>query len=364
MLQNKYVLITGAVIGALAVTLMAMGNPPNMGMCVACFVRDIAGALGLHRAEAVQYLRPEIPGFILGAFIISVLAGEFRARGGSAPLTRFFIGFFVMIGALVFLGCPLRMVLRLAAGDLNALVGFLGFAAGIYAGLQWLKNGFSLGRSYKLAKGNGYLLPLFAVALIIFALISPSFIFHSAKGPGSMSAPFIVSLAVGLLVGILAQRSRLCMAGGLRDIFLFGDFHLFSGFIAIFVVALVLNVILGNFQLGFTGQPIAHSDGIWNFLGMFLVGYGAVLLGGCPLRQTILAGEGDTDAAVTFLGMLLGAAFSHNFGLASSAEGATAGGKIAVLIGIIVLTGIAYLNIAKSLSSNTKKEANINVSAN
>ena len=179
-----------------------------------------------------------------------------------------------------------------------------------------------------------------------------------------MAAPFILSLAVGLLVGILAQRSRICMAGGIRDIFLMKDFHLFSGFIAIFLVALVFNLIFGNFKLGFAGQPIAHSDGIWNFLGMFLVGYGSVLLGGCPLRQTILAGEGDTDAAVTFLGMMLGAAFSHNFGLASSAEGATAGGKIAVLIGIIVLTGIAYLNIAKSLSSNTKKEANINVSAN
>lgn len=355
MFRNKSVLITGGVIGALSVILTVFGNPANMGICVACFIRDIAGALGLHRAEVVQYLRPEIPGFILGAFIISVFAGEFRTRGGSAPLTRFFIGFFVMIGALVFLGCPLRMVLRLASGDLNALVGFLGFAVGIYAGLQWLKKGFSLGRSYKIEKGNGYILPLFAVALIIFALISPSFIFHSTKGPGSMSAPFILSLGVGLLVGILAQRSRICMAGGLRDVFLMKDFHLFSGFITIFAVALVFNFIFGNFRLGFTGQPIAHSDGLWNFLGMFLAGYGSVLLGGCPLRQCILAGEGDTDAAVTFLGMLLGAAFSHNFGLASSAEGVTAGGQVSVIIGIILLTGLAYLNIAKSFSSNKKR---------
>ena len=37
-------------------------------------------------------------------------------------MTRFIIGFFVMTGALVFLGCPLRMILRLAAGDFNAIL--------------------------------------------------------------------------------------------------------------------------------------------------------------------------------------------------------------------------------------------------
>jgi YedE family putative selenium metabolism protein len=352
--QNKIVILTGAVIGALAVALSFLGNPPNMGICVACFIRDIAGALGLHRAEVVQYIRPEIPGFILGAFIISLVSGEFRARGGSAPFTRFIFGFFVMVGALVFLGCPLRMVLRLAAGDLNALVGFLGFAVGIFAGLQFLKAGFTLGRSYKISKGNGYILPIFAVILIVFALISPAFIFHSSEGPGSMAAPFIISLAVGLLVGILAQRSRLCMAGGIRDIFLMRDFHLFSGFVAIFVIDLIFNVSLGRFNLGFAEQPIAHSDALWNFIGMFLAGYGSVLLGGCPLRQSILAGEGDTDAAVTFIGMLVGAAFSHNFGLAASGSGVPVNGKIAVIAGIIVVTVMAFFNL--KLTFSAKKE--------
>ena len=36
-----------------------------------------------------------------------------------------------MIGALVFLGCPWRTLLRLAGGDLNALVGLAGLAVGI-----------------------------------------------------------------------------------------------------------------------------------------------------------------------------------------------------------------------------------------
>jgi YedE family putative selenium metabolism protein len=57
-----------------------------MGICVACFIRDTAGALGLHGAAAVQYLRPEIPGFLLGAFVLSLLKGRWKGQGGSAPL--------------------------------------------------------------------------------------------------------------------------------------------------------------------------------------------------------------------------------------------------------------------------------------
>ena len=37
----------------------------------------------------------------------------------------------MMIGALVFLGCPLRMVIRMSAGDLNAYVALIGFAGGV-----------------------------------------------------------------------------------------------------------------------------------------------------------------------------------------------------------------------------------------
>ena len=92
-------------------------------------------------------------------------------------------------------------------------------------------------------------------------------------------------------------------------------------------------------------------DGLWNALGMLLVGFACVLLGGCPLRQLVLAGEGNTDSALTVVGLLLGAAFAHNFGLASSAAGPTDNGKIAVIIGLIVVIIIGECNIA----SNRKK---------
>jgi YedE family putative selenium metabolism protein len=98
------IITAGAAIGLVAPLLQKLGNPPNMGICVACFERDIAGALGLHRAAVVQYIRPEIIGFVLGAMLAAYLFGDFKARAGSAPIVRFVLGVFAMIGALALKG--------------------------------------------------------------------------------------------------------------------------------------------------------------------------------------------------------------------------------------------------------------------
>ncbi|MEA4864768.1 MAG: YedE family putative selenium transporter [Sphaerochaeta sp.] len=347
MQEKRNLIIAGSIFGILAVGLVALGNPANMGFCIACFYRDIAGSLGLHSAAAVQYARPEIMGLILGSFVISTIKGEFKSRGGSSPFLRFIIAFFVMVGALVFLGCPFRMILRLAGGDLNALVGLFGFAAGIGVGGILLNRGFSLGRSYTQSRAEGTAFSAASLILVLIVLFLPMLLKASTSGPGSQHAPLLISLAAGLVVGSLAQRTRLCMAGGIRDLFLFKDPTLLFGSVAVLVAAFILNLATGSFKPGFTGQPIAHTQWLWNFLGMGLVGYGSVLLGGCPLRQTILAGEGNSDSAVTVLGFLAGAAVSHNFGLASSAQGATAAGKIATIVGFAVITLIAVAVMKK-----------------
>ncbi len=348
--------IAGGIIGIISVALVLMGNPANMGFCLACFIRDTAGGLGLHRAEAVQYIRPEIIGLILGAMGLSMARGEFSPRGGSSPVTRFFLGFFVMIGCLMFLGCPFRMVLRLAGGDLNAVVGLFGFVAGIVVGVFFLKRGYSLKRTYKQGQGEGILLPVVQIALLILVVAAPAFIFFTAEGPGAKHAAIIISLAGGLIVGALAQYTRLCMVGGFRDMILFREPKLLIGFCMIFVTALIGNLVLGKFNLGFTEQPVAHNDALWNFLGMLLAGFGCCLLGGCPLRQMVMAGEGNTDSAITYLGLLVGAAFCHNFGLAASGKGPTPNGKVAVIIGLVVLFIIAAVNtFSKKESAGTER---------
>lgn len=343
------IILAGLIFGVLAALMTNWGNPANMGICVACFIRDIAGGLGLHRAGVVQYLRPEIPGFLLGSFITAYCFREFRARGGASPLVRFFLGAFVMIGALVFLGCPVRMMIRLAGGDLNAITALVGMVGGILVGVFLLKRGFNLGRSTRIRTSIGWVMPVMMVGLVALIILQPGFIFNSEKGPGAMFAPIGVSLAAGLAVGFLAQRTRMCFVGGWRDIFVVRGFYLFSGVIAFLVAALVTNYLAGNFAAdglyhwGFTSQPIAHNDHLWNILGMGLVGLGATMLGGCPLRNLILTGEGDTDAGMTVLGFFAGAAFAHNFLLASSPQGTGTWGPVAVIIGLVFCIAVGLL---------------------
>jgi len=351
----------GIIAGLGAALLAFLGNPKNMAFCIACFIRDTAGAMHFHSAEVVQYVRPEIIGIILGAFVISLLTREYRSTAGSSTALRFFLGVIMMVCALVFLGCPLRMVLRMAAGDISSYVGLVGFAAGVATGAFFLKKGFSLGRAYTAKKEGGYALPIVVAVLFILVLTVPSLFAFSEKGPGSLHAPALVALAIGILVGIIAQKSRMCFAGSIRDIVLLKDFRLMSVIGGLFVVMLAYNLITNNFAFVAFG-PVAHAQTLWNILSMYAVGFAAVLLGGCPLRQLVLAGTGSSDSVITVLGMFVGAGLAHNFklagapaavadaakGIEASAGGPGVNGQIFVIASIVILFIIAAVGLKKA----------------
>lgn len=355
---KKGLLSLGIVAGLITALLAYYGNPKNMAFCIACFLRDSAGAMKLHNAEVVQYFRPEIVGIILGAFLISIFTKEYRSTAGSSPVIRFFLGAIMMICALVFLGCPLRMILRMAAGDISSYFGLVGFTLGIATGAFFLKKGFSLGRAYTAKRENGYAFPIVYTLIFALTFIAPMLFAMSKKGPGSMHAPILMSLAVGLVFGVIAQKTRMCFAGSIRDIILLKDFRLFSVIGGIFIVMLVFNIATNNFKFVEFG-PVAHAQNLWNVLSMYAVGFTAVLLGGCPLRQLILAGTGSSDSVVTILGMLVGSAFAHNFKLAAGPAAAKTAEKAAVLggpsiygkyfviISIVVLFIVAMVGLRK-----------------
>lgn len=340
--------VAGLVIGVVAAVLARLGNPANMGLCVVCFARDTAGALGLHRAAPVQYIRPELLGLVLGALATALVSREFRPRTGSAPLVRFVLGFFAAAGALVFLGCPWRAFLRLSGGDLNALVGLAGLAGGIVLGVLFLRRGFTLGPNRPAPYASGWVAAISAAGLLGLLLWSPQFgrdaqgqptgpIFASPSGtPGGQHAPLLASLAAGLVIGSLAQRSRFCTVGGIRDVVLMRDPHLLNGALALMGAALGANLALGQFRLGFADQPVAHTEHLWNFAGMALAGLAFTLAGGCPGRQLVLAGEGDGDSALFFLGIVSGSACAHLFSFASGPKSTGPYGPAVVIAGLLV----------------------------
>lgn len=343
-------MVTGAFLGFGGVLLAYLGNPANSGICVSCFVENVAGALQLHDNIRMSYLRPELLGFVLGSFLFAVLTGRFRVRGGSSPLLRFFVGFFIIVGCAVFIGCPIKMFLRLAAGDLTAVAATLGLIVGIWIGVRYIKGGFVLAGEKEMPRIQGFVLPLAALVLLISLVLNLSFIRLGEKGPAAMHAPLSASLLIAVVIGALAQRSGLCVTGGIRNYILAREKTLLNGLLTAFFVAVVFSLLLGQFSLGLNAQPASHLSHGWTFLAMALVGLGSVLIDGCPFRQLIKAGQGDVDAGVATLGMLVGGALVYLWFIGSSSGGPTFQGKIAVLVGLIfsIAAAMAYRKKGRS----------------
>lgn len=305
----------------------------------------VAGAaLGI--VAPLQYIRPELIGLVLGSLAMALLTKEFRPRGGSAPITRIMLGFFAMLGALTFLGCPWRAYLRLGGGDLTSIAGVVGLLAGVFAGIFFFKRGFSLGKSGEQSTASG-IVPIFIVIALFIALITQFRfgenlpIFFSEKAPAAQHANLS---GAGVLVGIVMQRSRFCSIGAFRNFILSKDNYLLNGIVALAVCTSITNLMLDQFKLGFEQQPIAYNDVVWNFLSMTLCGLCFSLAGGCPGKQLVHLGEGNNDAALFLVGMLLGAAAAHNFSLAASGTGISTFTPYGVGLGLLFCIYIGFTN--------------------
>ncbi len=389
----------GLLIGGTAAWLVKLGNPGNMGLCIACFNRDIVGAFGGSWANmgGVAYLRPEIFGLLLlGATVASFATSEFRPRGGSSVVLRFVLGFIFMLSSLIFLGCTVRAWLRLGGGDLNALWGIGGIVAGVMVGVVMLKNGFNMGRAKTVSSALGWTGPALIIVLLGLSLMvafgsTPGFLTITPEGarataegavvqgetvlrpegayladgavfaadgevispvesvekappmPGGRRAPFAISLIAGLALGVVAQRSRFCSIGGIRDAVLVRRYDLLFGVLGLLIGATVMNMVFGQYNLGFVGQPIAHTNALGNFAAMTVAALAAIMLGGCPFRQVIMSGEGDADATVAVLGMFAGALVAHRFAIASTGAGLSDIAWPALAVMALVLAVIAFV---------------------
>lgn len=352
-MTTRYFIISGAVLGIVAAFLAYAGNPANMGICAACFLRDTSGALGFHSVQTLQYLRPELIGLVLGGFLASFFwTKEFAPKNSTATFSSFFLGVFAMIGALVFLGCPWRAFLRLGGGDMTAIAGFLGLAAGVGIGLFFKKNGYKVDESVSVSKNIGFLPVIFSILLLLALVFGLKIgengaLFSSVKGLAAQHAALFISLIGGLVVGVFMQKSKFCSVGAFARAYK-GDFSMFWGVVAIIAFASIANLALGQYKFGFEAQPIAHNNFVWNFLGMVLAGLCFSLSEGCPGKHLVQMGTGNLHSGIFVIGMMAGAGFAHNFLLASSPAGITPYAPWAVGLGFVFAVYVGVLNRAKA----------------
>ena len=297
--------------------------------------------------EKPRIFRPEVAGVMLGALACVVLRRKFAARSGSFAATRFFFGVWMGIGALVFLGCPFRMLQRIGGGDMNAVVGAGGFIAGVGVGHLFERRGYTVGKTQPVAAPVGLLGPAAAAILLVLFLLGELF----GPKPGSTDkpahAPWLTALGIATFAGAAMSATGFCAVSAARQIFMKRKRMLLAAGLFVAAYAAVA-LATDRFKGGFGGQPIAHRDVAWNVLALALVGLSGVLAGGCPVRQMVMAGEGNGDAFMTVAGIAVGGAIAHNLGTVSGVEpiGPTLAGKWAVGIGLALALAYAAATTA------------------
>ena len=127
----------------------------------------------------------------------------------------------------------------------------------------------------------------------------------------------IATLVIGVILGYLGQRSRMCFVGGIRDFILVRDTALLKGLIAFGLTAWLMFPLAGliaGTASGTFGVADALTDIVTIALtiaGGFGVGYVSTLANGCPLRQHVLAAQGATSSMAYLGGFFAGAVVFH-----------------------------------------------------
>ena len=123
--------------------------------------------------------------------------------------------------------------------------------------------------------------------------------------------PSLATLAIGLLIGYLGQRSRFCNVSGVRDYLMLKDPFRIKGLIGLilgaaigFAVFKLAGGAIGNYPLGM--DIVSSGVLIATIAGGIGFGFFSVFAEGCPFRQHVMAAEGKKSAWLYMLGFYIG----------------------------------------------------------
>lgn len=128
-----------------------------------------------------------------------------------------------------------------------------------------------------------------------------------------MTIAAVTSLVVGVVIGYVGQRSRMCFVGGIRDYLLARDTFLLKGLIAFGLVAWVAFPLFDvtGAAAGLSGDTSGIITLVFTVIGGLGVGCFSVLANGCPFRQHVLAAQGIASSVTYLAGFYAGAVIFH-----------------------------------------------------
>jgi hypothetical protein len=117
----------------------------------------------------------------------------------------------------------------------------------------------------------------------------------------------LFNLGIGMLLGRIFFRGDFCMAGILRDVFLFGDRTLLKALFLAVILTMFL-FILGRYSglLAVEPPPTFGPPSLTGLLGGLLFGIGMVLAGGCVVSTLYKMAGGNLAHGLAFVGIIVG----------------------------------------------------------
>ncbi len=314
----------GAVIlGALNIVLFAINSPWGASGGINNWGENLYGLLGFSAFEGTTPMGSSIFAMlalmlIVGSFIGALFSKEFALRvPPKGEMAKGFIGGGLMaIGATVGLGCT---VASFFSGVPALSGGAIIFTVGLFVGvivalkyLMWEMERFpmlSSGKSYtwlaaKPAKGKTQVY----IGWVVFALILILSYTYAPNNP--IMSWYII---IGLLMGLISQRSRFCIVKAFRDPFMTGEASGATGIIAGMVVTLFGFTAIKYFGIGIGDAGIRTQEMTWVFshfwakalIGGFIFGLGMTVAGGCAAGTLWRVGEGQVKLWFSALAFIL-----------------------------------------------------------
>ncbi len=256
---------------------------------------------------------------LMGALASALLGKEFAVRVscGGEMFKGLAGGLLMGVGCVLGMGCTVgNFFSGFAALSGAALVFVGGLIIGVFGAVKYLiwemmnHPEISGGKSWTFlaAKTDGRSLQPLAGVIVIIIAIGITFFYDF-----TVEKVIIGFILIGLLIGIILQRSRWCIVRALREHFMTGD--------ADPAVAIIAGIFVG--LIGFTAikvmgvrselTMVAGSFWVPALVGGVIFGFGMTIAGGCTVGSTWRAGEGHTKLWLSLVGIVIAGSLTAEF---------------------------------------------------
>jgi len=259
-------------------------------------------------------------GLLFGAIAAALLAREFAVRMSPVrELVKGFIGGILMgVGATLARGCNIGgFFSAISALSLSGFAMMLGLGIGAYLGLRCLlwevERGVAQSDGSVPATGNEgestwrAIQPFLGIIFILLTLAG-AFIYDGVGYPQRGGI-----LLLGMTLGIVNQRSRLCFVQAFREPFMTGDSVMTKGVIVALVVSVIGFAIFKWTVVERAEEFVRPTFWQGSLIGGLVFGIGMVLAGGCGAGTIWRAGEGHVKLWIALFGYILSASLFRAF---------------------------------------------------